>query len=59
MAGARAKDKLRGKQPELSNRHDRELRRMYDTSDYSVSDLAEVFAVSRAAVYRQLERSQP
>ena len=45
MAVARAKGKLRGKKPKLSDRQSRELRRMYDTSDYSISDLAEVFSV--------------
>ena len=42
MAVARAKGKLRGKKPKLSARQARELRRMHDTEDYSVSDLAEV-----------------
>ena len=56
MAIARAKGKLRGKQPKLSDRQSRELRRMYDTGDYSVSDLAEVFSVSRPTVYRTLQR---
>ena len=59
MAVARAKGKLRGKQPKLSAKQARELRRMYDTGEYSVSDLAEVFAVSRATVYRTLERVRP
>ena len=59
MAVARAKGKLRGKQPKLSAKQARELRRMYDTGEYSVSDLADVFAVSRAIIYRTLERLQP
>ena len=56
MAVARAKGKLRGKKPKLSERQARELRRMYDTGEYSVSDLAEVFSVSRPTVYRTLQR---
>ena len=56
MAVARAKGKLRGKKPKLSDRQARELRRMYDTGEYSVSDLAEVFSVSRPTVYRTLQR---
>ena len=56
MAVARAKGKLRGKKPKLSVRQSRELRRMYDSGDYSISDLAEVFSVSRPTVYRTLER---
>ena len=58
MAIARAKGKLRGKQPKLSARQARELRRMFDTGEYSVSDLADVFAVSRATVYRTLGRTK-
>ena len=60
MKIARAKGKLRGKKPKLSDRQQRELRRMYDTGEYSVSDLAEVFSVSRPTIYRTLQRtSQP
>ncbi|MDE0101585.1 MAG: recombinase family protein [Bryobacterales bacterium] len=59
MAVARAKGKLRGKKPKLSDRQARELRRMYDTGEYSVSDLAEVFSVSRPTVYRTLHRQPP
>ncbi|MGE5946484.1 MAG: recombinase family protein [Betaproteobacteria bacterium] len=56
MAVARAKGKLRGKQPKLSNKQQKELRRMYDTGGYSIGDLAELFSVSRATVYRTLAR---
>ena len=59
MAIARAKGKLRGKQPKLSDRQQKELRRMHDTGDYSISDLAELFSVSRPTVYRTLVRQAP
>ena len=39
-----------------ADRQARERRRMYDTGKYSVSDLAEVFPVSRPTVYRTLQR---
>ena len=58
MAVARAKGKLRGKKPKLSDKQQNELRRMYDTGDYSISDLAEVFSVSRPTVYRTLNRQK-
>ncbi len=58
MAIARAKGKLRGKQPKLSDKQQRELCRMHATGDYSISDLAEVFSVSRPTVYRTLKRHQ-
>ena len=57
MAVARAKGKLRGKQPKLSDRQQRELCRMHETGEYSISDLAELFAVSRPTVYRTLQRA--
>lgn len=56
MAIARAKGKLRGKQPKLSEKQQRELTRMHGTGEYSISDLAEVFSVSRPTVYRTLQR---
>jgi DNA invertase Pin-like site-specific DNA recombinase len=59
MAVARAKGKLRGKQSKLSDKQQNDLRRMHDTGDYSISDLAQVFSVSRpTAVYRTLKRAK-
>jgi predicted DNA-binding protein YlxM (UPF0122 family) len=43
----------------LSDRQQKELRRMHDTGDYSISDLAELFSVSRPTVYRTLGRQAP
>jgi len=57
MAIARAKGKLHGKQPKLSEKQQKELARMHATGDYSISDLAEVFAVSRPTIYRTLHRT--
>jgi DNA-binding MurR/RpiR family transcriptional regulator len=37
----------------------RELARMASTGEYTIADLAEVFTVSRATVYRTLQRNQP
>ena len=51
IAVARAMRKLNGKKPKLSVRHQTELRRMYDTGEYSFSDLAEVLDVSRPTIY--------
>ena len=52
-----AKGKLRGKQPKLSEKQQKELCRMHATGDYSIGDLADVFAVSRPTVYRTLSRA--
>ena len=59
MAIARAKGKLRGKQPKLSDRQQWELCRMHATGEYSISDLAELVSVSRPTVYRTLNRCHP
>ncbi len=56
LAIARAKGKLRGKLPKLSVKQQKELQRMHETGDYSISDLAEVFSVSRPTVYRTIRR---
>ena len=58
MAVTRARGKLRGKKPKLSDRQPRELGRMYDSGDYSISDPAEVFSASRPTVYQTLQ-TQP
>jgi len=58
MAIARAKGKLRGKSPKLSDRQQQELRRMHETGDYSISDLAHLFAVSRPTVYRTIQKTK-
>ncbi|HCR1909585.1 TPA: recombinase family protein [Enterobacter kobei] len=58
MAIARAKGKLRGKQPKLSDRQQKELCRMHEAGQYSISDLAELFSVSRPTVYRMLSRGK-
>jgi len=57
MAVARAKGRLRGRQPKLSAKQQAELRRMHASGDYSIADLPELFTVSRPTVYRTLQRS--
>ena len=56
IAIARARGRLRGKKPKLSDRQQREVRRMHDTGEYAISDLAELFSVSRPTVYRVLAK---
>ncbi|MER7578126.1 recombinase family protein [Streptomyces sp. NPDC126514] len=58
MAVARAKGKLRGKQPKLSARQQAHLVEQHRGGEYTIADLAEIFSVSRATVYRVLERAQ-
>ncbi len=56
MAVARAQGKLKGRQPKLSVKQQRELKRMHDTGEYSITDLGELFSVSRPTVYRTINR---
>ncbi len=56
MAVARAKGRLRGRQPRLSTKQHHELRRMHASGDYSITDLGELFSISRPTVYRALRR---
>jgi len=57
MAVARAQGKLKGRQPKPSPKQQRELKRMHDTGEYTISDLGELFSVSRPTVYRTIRRT--
>ncbi len=57
MAVARAQGKLKGRQPKLSTMQQRELRRMHETGEYTITDLGELFSVSRPTVYRTINRA--
>lgn len=59
MAEAKRRGKLRGKPPKLTPRQDREVRRMRDSGDYTLAEIAELFGVSRPAIHRSLERTRP
>ena len=54
---ARQNGKLRGKQPRLKPAQDREIRRMHDSGDYNLAEIAALFSVSRPTVYRSLDRT--
>jgi DNA invertase Pin-like site-specific DNA recombinase len=58
MAVAKAKGKLRGKQPKLTARQQAHLVKEHRSGEHTIADLAELFSVSRATVYRVLERHQ-
>jgi DNA invertase Pin-like site-specific DNA recombinase len=58
MAVAKAKGKLRGKQPKLSARQQAHLVAQHSSGEHTIADLAELFSVSRPTVYRVLERAR-
>jgi DNA invertase Pin-like site-specific DNA recombinase len=57
MAVARAKGKLRGRQPKLSPAQQAHLVKLHGSGEHSIAELAELFSVSRPTVYRVLERA--
>ena len=57
MAIARARGKLRGKQPKLKPAQAREVHRMHECGDYAIAGIAEMFGVSRPTVYRAFQRT--
>jgi len=59
MAVARANGKLKGRQPKLTPTQQRELKRMHQSGEYTISDLGELFSVSRPTVYRTISRTNP
>ncbi|MEV5282901.1 recombinase family protein [Streptomyces sp. NPDC006692] len=56
MAIARSKGKLKGKQPKLTPRQQAHLIKGHRSGEHTIADLTELFSVSRAMVYRVLER---
>ena len=57
MKVARAKGRLRGKQPKLNLRQEAHLV-TYEAGEHSTAELADLFGVGRSRVYRALERSR-
>lgn len=57
MAIAKAKGKLKGKQPKLSARQQAHLVELHQAGKHTVVELAELFSVSRPTIYRALERA--
>lgn len=56
VAVARAKGHLKGKQPKLSTTQRRLLFDVQDRGEYTQAEIAELFNVSRATTYRELQR---
>lgn len=56
MAIARAKGKLKGKRPKLTRTQRGHLYEVLDSGAYSQTEIAELFNVSRATIYREVHR---
>ena len=58
MRVAKAKGKLRGKQPKLNPRQEAHLVSLYRQGEHSTAELADLFGVAHSTVYRALERDR-
>jgi len=58
MKVARAKGRLRGKQPKLSPRQETHLVALHGAGEHTISELEELFSITRSTVYRALARDR-
>ncbi len=58
MKAAKAKGRLRVKQPKLSKIQEAHPVKLHGEGEHTMSELAELFSVGRSTVYRPLERAQ-
>jgi DNA invertase Pin-like site-specific DNA recombinase len=58
MRVAKAKGRLRGKQPKLNPRQEAHLVSLFRHGEHSTAELADLFGVARSTVYRALQRDQ-
>jgi DNA invertase Pin-like site-specific DNA recombinase len=58
MAIARANGKLPGKSPKLSPRQRVHILKLFEAGEHTIAELAELFSVSRATVYREVLRAR-
>jgi DNA invertase Pin-like site-specific DNA recombinase len=56
MAVVKAKGRLRGKQPKLSNHQRKHLLGLVDAGQHTRVEIAELMGVSRTTVYREIQR---
>jgi DNA invertase Pin-like site-specific DNA recombinase len=55
MKVAKAKGRLRGKQPQLNQRQEAHLVALVKGGDHSTAELADLFGVARSTVYRPVD----
>ena len=57
MKVAKAKGRLRGKQPKLSPRQEAHLVSLYHAGEHTIGELEELFSITRSTVYRTVRRA--
>ena len=58
MKVAKAKGRLRGKQPKLNRSQEAHLVSLVHSGEYSTAEVADLFGVGRSTVYRPIERQR-
>jgi DNA invertase Pin-like site-specific DNA recombinase len=58
MKVAKAKGRLRGKQPKLKPNQAKHLLELHDSGNYTQAELAELFGVGRSTIYRTHQSKQ-
>jgi DNA invertase Pin-like site-specific DNA recombinase len=58
MNVAKAKGRLRGKQPKVNRRQEAHLVSLVHSGEYSTAQVAELFSVGGSTVYRAIERQR-
>jgi DNA invertase Pin-like site-specific DNA recombinase len=58
MRVAKAKGRLRGKRPKLTDRQEAHLVALHRAGEHTGAELAELFNVARSTVYRALKRAE-
>jgi len=59
IAVAKAKGRLRGKQPKLSKAQEAHVVSLYQGGTHTTAEIAELFGVARSTVYRTVQRALP
>jgi len=59
MKVAKAKGRLRGKQPKLSTKQEAHLVALHRAGQHTIGELEELFSITRSTVYRAIGRSKP
>ena len=58
MRVAKAKGRLRGKQPKLSPKQEAHLVKLYRAGEHTIGELEELFGITRSTVYRAIRRGE-
>jgi hypothetical protein len=59
MTVAKAKGRLRGRQPKLKPNQAKHLLELHNSGNYTKAELAELFGVGRSTIYRTIDRMRP